>query len=55
MRHIEGLVGCIVVGLGFGLWDVPDTAEQAMVIEVVAISSADALGHDRCRQMTSAL
>ena len=33
--HIEGLVGCMVVGLGFSGWDMSDRAEQVMVLEPV--------------------
>jgi hypothetical protein len=43
--HIEGLVGCIVVGFCFGRRDVPDGAEQAIVVEhgVIAVRLAPAI------------
>jgi hypothetical protein len=60
MRPYRGFLGGIVVGFGLSRWDVPDGAEEPVIIEPVdpaqvASSTADALGHDRCREMTSAL
>lgn len=33
--HVEGLIVCIVVGLGFGGRDTPDGAEEEVVVEPV--------------------
>jgi len=34
-NHIEGLFGCIVVGFGLCGRDVPDGAEQAVIVEPI--------------------
>jgi len=44
-NHIEGLVGWIVFGLGFGGWDMSDWAGKAMVVESVAPAQG---GHFHC-------